>query len=217
MNTLMKGNFMCKIKDLICSREFDYLQPYFYNNPYVLRCELGIGAGDEYMKSAYKRALEIFNILFDTIPDAIFFNYWLTDYSYTTGEIEADTDDWKRIANTEKHMLKRLITYQQKYRHIAVKNLSVYSDPETIKRHRIVCFSDGKQFKYKKLIKEQIEERGFDTSFVSFKNGCILSIYDDRGCDVVFAEKDKMKAFYPLLEPYFLDYDKAEMERRYKE
>ena len=34
------------------------------------------------------------------------------------------------------------------------------------------------------------------------------------GCDIVFTVYEKMKAFYPLLQPYFLDYDLAEMERR---
>ena len=28
-----------KVEELILSRDFDYLQPYFYNNPYALRCE----------------------------------------------------------------------------------------------------------------------------------------------------------------------------------
>ena len=32
-----------KVEEQILSREFDYLQPYFYQNPYALRCELGIG------------------------------------------------------------------------------------------------------------------------------------------------------------------------------
>ena len=68
--------------------------------------------------------------------------------------------------------------------------------------------------KIEKLIKEQIEERGFDTSFVSFENECILSVYDDRGCDAVFADKEKMCEFYPLLKPYFLEYDIEEMQKR---
>ena len=32
---------MSLVEERICSREFSYLQPYFYNNPYALRCELG--------------------------------------------------------------------------------------------------------------------------------------------------------------------------------
>ena len=65
---------MSSIEKLICSKDFDYLQPYFYNNPYALRCELGTGKGQEYMKNAYERALAIYNILFKGGLDAVFFN-----------------------------------------------------------------------------------------------------------------------------------------------
>lgn len=34
---------MSKIEQLILSKGFPYLQPYFYNHPYALRCELGRG------------------------------------------------------------------------------------------------------------------------------------------------------------------------------
>ena len=56
-----------------------------------------------------------------------------------------------------------------------------------------------------------------EISLVSFENECIFSVYDDRGCDVVFMTYEKMKAFYPALRPYFLDYDLAEMERRLRD
>ena len=49
---------------------------------------------------------------------------------------------------------------------------------------------------------------------MSFENECIYSVYDDRGCDVVFFTHGKMKEFYNKLKPYFLDYDIEEMERR---
>ena len=46
-----------KVEERILSREFDYLHPYFYNNPYALRCELGIGdTTEEYMHQARQRA-----------------------------------------------------------------------------------------------------------------------------------------------------------------
>ena len=41
--------------------------------------------------------------------------------------------------------------------------------------------------------------------------------HDDRGCDIVFATREKLLELYPLLKPYFLAYDAEEMERRYGE
>ena len=215
-----------KIENLIRDREFAYLQPYFYNNPYALRCELGIG-DEEYLENAKKRAGEIYDILFPGGADAIIFNHWIFDYS-ESGEAkkisyeELECDPGELIQNTleeEMEQLKFLLEYQAQYRHHAVRDLSTYGDFDDdyigkLRRNRIVCYSDGTPFDYRSLIDLQINGKGHQIGFVSFRNECILSVYDDRGCDVVFATHEKMEEFYPRLEPYFLDYDKEEMERR---
>lgn len=78
------------IEKLILDQSFDYLQPYFYSNPYALRCELGIGnTTEEYMKNARERAASIYHILFPQKADAILFNYWMYDWS-DTGDAEKD-------------------------------------------------------------------------------------------------------------------------------
>ena len=83
--------------------------------------------------------------------------------------------------------------------------------------NRIICYSDGKGFDTDKLIKRCIDDRANpNVGLVSFENDCILSIYDDRGCDVIFANEEKFLEFYPLLEPYFLEYDRERMEERQK-
>ncbi len=110
-----------------------------------------------------------------------------------------------------------------KYRHVAVKNLKIYDEPgdpdyDSRRRHRIVCYSDGLGFDDRGLIEKQISDiDNQGVSLVSFENECVFSVYDDRGCDVVFMTYEKMKAFYPALRPYFLDYDLAEMERRLRD
>ena len=79
-----------KVESLLLSPDFDYLQPYFYNHPYALRCELGIGRGRRYMANARRRAKEIYRILFPRGADAIAFNAWIYD--------RTDTDEaWKDI------------------------------------------------------------------------------------------------------------------------
>ena len=84
------------VEEVIRSRDFSYLNPYFYNNPYALRCELGIGdTNKEYLDNAEQRAMEIYRILFPRGADAIIFNYWLYDYC-DSGEAESllfDADD----------------------------------------------------------------------------------------------------------------------------
>ena len=217
------------VEKQICSKDFEYMQPYLYNNPYALRCELGIGKSDrEFSKNAKKRAKEIYNILFSKGVDAVIFNYWMYDYS-DTGEAEIRNYDKEKDAlydineyvKKESKQLKLLLEYQMKYRHMTIENLKTYLESEDEdygkqRRNRIICFSDGKEFNIDKIIELQLSDKyNFEFGLVSFENECIYSVYDDRGCDVVFFSYDKMKEFYNTLKPYFLSYDVEEMERRY--
>lgn len=213
---------MSQIETLLLSRDFPYLQPWFYNHPYALRCELGQGKSrSAFRRRARERAEAIYHILFPVPADAVIFDYRLEDWS-TTGP--ALTEAWDlsleeaaRLLNDnirfEMTQLRFLETMQNRYRHAAVRDLPGAPDPE-LRRHRIVCYADGTGFDDLGLLRRQLKDEGLDIGLVSFTNECILSIYDDRGCDVVFASHEKLAEFYPRLEPYFLDYDRPEMERR---
>ncbi len=216
---------MSEIEKLILDRNFSYLQPYFYNNPYALRCELGIGEED-YMSNAKKRALEIYDILFPEGADAFIFDRWAYDYS-DSGEAEVDeyaymADELSDLLNNtidnEMEYLRFLLENKLKYRHVAVRDLETYDEDqpdETERRHRIVCYADGKNIDYESMLDRQINWNGYAIGFVSFKNECIMSVYDDRGCDVCFATREKMREFYGALKPYFLSNDLEEMQKRY--
>ena len=219
---------MSKVEEQILSREFDYLHPYFYNNPYALRCELGIGnTTEEYMRQARQRANAIYDLLFPHGADAIIFNYWINDWS-DSGEAEGKAWGSEEVAagivdrriQVESDSLRFLSEYMMKYRHVAVKELKTYDEPgdpdyDSRRRHRIVCYSDGLGFDDRGLIEKQISDIDSpEISLISFENECIFSVYDDRGCDIVFMTYNKMKAFYSALRPYFLEYDLTEMEKR---
>ena len=218
---------MSLAEERICSREFSYLQPYFYNHPYGLRCELGQGdAHEAYMATALRRALELYDILFPKGVDAICFNYWLQD-DCDSGPAEQDDCDETMEENLAHALEVEAIKYrflrenQFRYRHVTVRNLPTYDEPgdpdcELIRRNRVVCFSDGKGFDYETLLRNEIFWEGHEVSFLSFENECIFSVYDDRGCDIVFMTLEKLREFYHKIEPYFLDYDREEMERRFR-
>ena len=204
------------IETLILSPDFAYLRPWFYQNPYALRCELGQGDNAKtYMHNAYRRAKEIFAILFPSgQPDAVIFD----QYVYETPIREP-------YAHKERAFFNRMTVR----RHVIVPNLLTYEDEDiasgdavrgeekTYSRNRVVSYRDGEVLSVNRLIRRCIwEQQRTPVGFVSFDNDCILSIYDDRGCDVVFATHEKLREFYPLLKPYFLEYDAEEMKRRYE-
>ena len=217
---------MSLVEEIICSRDFSYLQPYFYNNPYALRCELGQGDDHrEYMAAALRRALEIYDLLFPKGADAICFNYWLRD-DCDSGPAEQDECDETMEENlshaleVEAKKYRFLRENQFRYRHVTVRNLPTYDEPGDpdyglTRRNRVVCFSDGKGFDHEALLRNEIFWEGYEVSFLSFENECIFSVYDDRGCDIVFMTREKLREFYHKIEPYFLDYDREEMERRF--
>lgn len=200
---------LSQIESRLLSQDFAYLRPWFYQNPHALRCELGQGDDTEtYMRNAYRRAKEIFAILFpDGQPDAVIFDQYVQEKPYRS-----------RYDHKERAFFNRMTTR----RHVIVPNLRTHEDDEpeeekTYTRNRVVSYRDTEDFPVQRLIRRCIwEQQLTPVGFVSFENECILSIYDDRGCDIVFATHEKLRELYPWLKPYFLDYDAEEMERRYK-
>ena len=198
------------IENLVKDQNFSYLRPWFYQNPHALRCELGQGDDPEtYMHNAYLRAKEIFAILFPGgQPDAVIFDRFT--YKQSCHD---------RYAHKERAFLSCMTAL----RHVIVPNLRTYEDEDgetekTYTRDRVVSYRDTEDFPVHRLIRRCIWEQHLaPVGFVSFENECILSIYDDRGCDIVFATHEKLRQFYPPLKPYFLAYDAEEMERRYGE
>ena len=196
------------IENLVKDQNFSYLQPWFYQNPHALRCELGQGDDSEtYMHNAYRRAKEIFAILFpDGQPDAVIFDQYVYEIPIR-----------QPYAHKERAFFNRMTAR----RHVIVPNLRTHEDGDpdeekTYTRNRVVSYRDNEDFPVHRLIRRCIWEQHLaPVGFVSFETECILSIYDDRGCDIVFATHEKMREFYPPLKPYFLDYDAEEMARRY--
>ena len=195
------------IERLIGDRDFAYVQPWFYQNPHALRCELGQGDDTAtYMHNAYRRAKEIFAILFpDGQPDAVIFDQFVYEIPIR-----------QPYAHKEQAFFNRMTTR----RHVIVPNLRTYEDEDgeeekTYTRNRVVSYRDTQDFPVYRLIRRCIWEQHLaPVGFVSFENECILSIYDDRGCDIVFATHEMLRELYPLLKSYFLDYDAEEMARR---
>jgi hypothetical protein len=211
-----------KIEKLLLDKDFQYLPPFFLRHELSLRCGLSLGT----KRSALRRSREIFKLLFDGAPDAIAFNYWLTDFSESGGPAceafdrpgEAESIH-SGYLNDVKRITEFLLDNQLKYRHTVVRGTpSVLNEEDgLVLNNRVICYSDGKAFDNEKLIKLCVDDR-FDPCivFVSFENECLLLIYDDRGCDIVFADEGKFLEFYPKLEPFFLDHDREMMGERYK-
>ena len=191
---------VCHISKQILDGSFLYQQPWFYNNKLALRCELGIGEDKEYMDNAFRRAINIANILFDNkrIDAAFYHRYFDKDgYAYDGAGFVLNIDE---IVELDRSMLLDL--------------QEIDDDTSAVKRY----ISYNIDFvTFESILKSQIEcQLNPLMSFVSFDNQCIFSVYDDRGCDIVFFDVEKYKEFYIKLEQYFLDYDRETMRKTYE-
>ena len=195
---------MSIVKEKIEDINFLYQQPWFYNNKLSLRCELGIGDKTVYLENAVNRALDILNILFKgDIIDCVF----LDEYT-----IEDDINDNVIFVNDEVDPtdINEYFTFDKTIDlNITNNNNELYENVVSIKRH--FTYNIDKT-KIEIIIKKQILNEAHVYHFVSFKNNFIYSIYDDRGCDIVFFDEEKYKKFYLKLKKYFLDYDREGMK-----
>ena len=185
---------MNTMREKIIDPTFDYSQPWFYRNKLSLRCELGIGQGKEYFDNASKRAMKIANILFENkkIDAAFYVEYFIDGKACEVGNFGINI-------NLDMDVLHSIDLIDE--------------DIDTVKRY---ISYDVDCAVLERIIKNQIENQYSPlVSFVSFDNQFIFSVYDDRGCDIVFFSEDKYKEFYDKLEPYFLDYDRTTMKNTY--
>ena len=190
---------MNNVMERILDESFLYLQPWFYNNKLSLRCELGIGKGNEYMENAFHRAISIANVLFDNKKiDAAFYHqyYDINGQAYDANDLTLNID---AIVELDRDSLIQLDV--------------IDDDISAVKR----CVSYDIDFAtLESILKKQIQcQINPLVSFVSLDNQCILSVYDDRGCDIVFFTKENYKKFYVKLERFFLDYDREKMRETF--
>ena len=201
------------MEKMIFDREFCYDPPHFYRNKLAMRCELGMGDNnEEYLNNAKRRAAEIYNILFDGGVDMFFFDNYIYDFDFDMG----GTVYINNITAMVKRMLKFSLGYQKKYEHKVVRDIPFDKEDndDVIRKNRVCCYPDN-TFDAIGVIAAQIAEQNDPTiHLVSFENNCIFTVYDDRGCDIVFYDKEKFKKFYPLLQKYFLKYDLELMKQR---
>ncbi len=191
---------MINVSKQLLDGSFLYLQPWFYNNKLALRCELGIGEGKEYTDNAFHRAINIANILFENEKiDAAFYHQYFDSNGRACDTIDF-TLNIDAIVILDRCSLIRLE--------------EIDDDISAVKRY---ISYDIDFITLESILKSQIEcQVNPLVSFVSFDNQFIFSIYDDRGCDIVFYNDEKFKEFYLKLEPYFLDHDREKMREMFE-
>ncbi|MGM0969588.1 MAG: DUF3885 domain-containing protein [Bacillota bacterium] len=188
----------------------------FYGWPFGLRFEVAdwsLGKKSVVLEKAGDRALEIVRYAFDPEDDILF----VTDV-YTQHEHEL--------------MKQKLLVYQ-KYVRRQVRNrlrheLLTYVRPEldeplTLERFTLSC--QLQDIRLHPLLQAMCQEdfyapnqimKGkldYEIYLINLSKQMIFHLYDDRGCDLIAADAERLRPVYEGLQHWLLDYDRAQMDR----
>ncbi|MCY7572214.1 DUF3885 domain-containing protein [Bacillus pumilus] len=205
-NSFLKSHF----PDLILT------PPLFYGWSFGLRFEVAdwsLGKKSVVLEKAGNRALEIVRYAFDPEDDILF----VTDV-YTQHEHEL--------------MKQKLLVYQ-KYVRRQVRNrlrheLLTYVRPEldeplTLERFTLSC--QLQDIRLHPLLQAMCQEdfyapnqimKGkldYEIYLINLSKQMIFHLYDDRGCDLIAADAERLRPVYEGLQHWLLDYDRAQMDR----
>ncbi|MGV2911420.1 DUF3885 domain-containing protein [Bacillus safensis] len=190
--------------------------PLFYEWPIGLRFEVAdwsLGKESIVLEKAGDRALEIVKYVFDPEDDILF----VTDV-YTEHEHE---------------LTKRKLLVYQKYVHRQVRNrlrheLLTYVRPEiedslTLERFTHKC--QLQDIRLRPLLHAMCQEDfyapnqilkgklGYEIYLMNLSKKMIFHLYDDRGCDLIAADAERLRPVYEGLQHWLLDYDRPKMDR----
>ncbi|PIC77855.1 hypothetical protein CSV74_04440 [Sporosarcina sp. P19] len=100
-------------------------------------------------------------------------------------------------------------------------------EEEGILTHRFMLTCKKQDIRYKQLLKaicyedfadpttilKQNPESGYDIFFIHLSKNIIYHLYDDRGCDIIAADRESIRLLYEQYPEWILDYDKQEVDK----
>jgi|TARA_B110000211_G_C14013263_1_gene524233 hypothetical protein len=185
-------------------------QPLFYNWPIGLRFEIGlddIELSDEYFKAAHERAVSIFEAVFNQ-DDEVELIY--QQYSDGRKKIRKGSFILKQIDSTKIDLIKysdvrdiyELSYKSEHWKRLNIPDLSI----NNINYKNILLSLIHTDFSCRK---PSVSGECF---FINKSKNIIVNLYDDRGMDVISANKSTLVPLYKLYNDWLLNYDREKMD-----
>lgn len=172
---------------------------------------------DEYFQEVMKRASTIFQTAFDS-SDKVFLVFM--DYKYKRIKIRFSNFTFKQIDNLEKSE----ISYSKEFRlyepndKFDIRNIAVIKlTTDRIDYRNILTAIGHTDFPPRS---PRLDQYGFRTRkeiyFVNIDKKLIFHMYDDRGLDVVSADKETLRPIYKKHNDWILDYDREQIDKQFE-
>lgn len=194
-------------------------KPLFYSWKFGLRFDLQVGETntDEYFQEVTRRASTIFETAFAN-SDKVFVVFM--DYKYKRRKIRFSNFIFKQIDNLQKNEINyskefRLYEPSDKFdiRNIAIIKLTA----DRINQKNILTAIGHSDFPPRQ---PRLDQNGALTAkevyFVNIDKKLIFHMYDDRGLDLISADKEMLKPIYKKHNNLLLDYDRERIDKQFE-
>ncbi|WHY88150.1 DUF3885 domain-containing protein [Neobacillus novalis] len=78
---------------------------------------------------------------------------------------------------------------------------------------KAICYED---FAHSSTILKNNQESGYEIYFINLIKKVIFHLYDDRGCDILAADKEGIRFLYEEFNDWILDYDRKRIDLLFK-
>ena len=189
-------------------------KPLFYSWDFGLRFDLQVGQTntDEYFQEVSRRASTIFQTTFDN-SDKVFLVF--IDFKYKRRKIRFSNYIFKQIDNLQKNEIsysKELQLYEPDDKFDIRNNAIIKLTADRINHQNILTAIGHSDFPPRQ---PRLENNGFFTSkeiyFVNIDKKLIFHMYDDRGLDLVSADKETLRPIYKRHNNWIIDYDRNQL------
>ena len=169
---------------------------------------------DEYFVEVIRRATTIFETAFEP-SDKLFFIF--KDYRKCREKVRPTNYTFKQIDKLEKNEIyyirEKSVYYPDDEYNVALVNLTT----DRINYKNILTAIGHTDFPPRQ---PRLDERGVFTSkeiyFVNIDKRQIFHMYDDRGLDIVAADKEILRPIYEKHNKWILDYDREQIDKQFE-
>ncbi|KMY51598.1 DUF3885 domain-containing protein [Peribacillus loiseleuriae] len=175
----------------------------------------------ENLEQTFQRAITLFNKVFGEKDEILF----VTDVHSTSNDLFLQR---KPLNVYLKYIKDQQRLYKLQYQLLP----SVFEDEDAqFVTHHFVLPCKKNEIKYAPLLKaisyedfahpstilKNNPQSGYDIYFVNLSKKIIFHLYDDRGCDVLAADKETIRFLYEECNDWILDYDREEIDLLFRE
>lgn len=179
--------------------------------------QIGDTDSDEYFQEVIRRASTVFQSAIDN-SDNVFLVFM--DYKYKRRKIKFSNYTFKQVDNLKKTEIcyikeKRLYEPNDKFdiRNVAIIKLTA----DRINYKNILTAIGHTDFPPRQ---PRLDNNGFLTGkevyFVNIDKKHIFHMYDDRGLDLISADKEMLKAIYKKHNDWILEYNRKQIEKKFE-